>query len=475
MTLELKNEMFRTTKSRTEKEFYDYEFDSKAGGKEMTWKGLYKQLETLLVFSDPGLDLYFDPASYMRNRYRTVLPYVCNRVKLEEDTNHYINASYVSVEKVAHQYIVTQGPMDNTISHFWEMVWEQQTFGIVMLCKCEEKGNEKCAQYWPTKRSGSIIAGVFMIEYLSCEFRGSYRLSSLELNNLETGESRKIFHYHYTSWPDFGVPQSPNVFLRFLMDVRRSGVMKSGVGPVVVHCSAGIGRSGVFTLSDVCISLIENEMTLTTLDITKLLHHMRMQRLGLVQTAEQLRFTYLAILTAAHSMGLSQSISELQREAKNVTGSENECSTLPKLVYVRPAVQDTSTERLLLSQSLFTELECSANFPQPVSGSAVQSQISPSPSMLSLFSIESYSSTGTADNIYTLASPEPTSIQTHSSSPITASLDEEYLMNTTGTETTDTVLVNNVRKRNEKKMKKMTRSWFKRLKHKMLGHTKSYT
>ena len=88
------------------------------------------------------------------------------------------------------------------------------------------------------------------------------------------------------------------------MDVRKSGVMEADVDPVVVHCSAGIGRSGVFTLPNVCLSLIENEKTLDTLNITKLLHSMRFQQLRLVQTAEQLRFTYLAIFTAAHSMGL---------------------------------------------------------------------------------------------------------------------------------------------------------------------------
>ena len=122
MTPDFDKEVCSRTKSLTKK-FFNYEFDLLAGGKEMTWTGLYKHLESLLVFTpNPDLALYFNPESYIRNCYETIIPFISNEVKLEADTNNYINASYVSVKRVSRHYIIIQGPLDNTIPHFWEMV-----------------------------------------------------------------------------------------------------------------------------------------------------------------------------------------------------------------------------------------------------------------------------------------------------------------------------------------------------------------
>ena len=312
-----KIETFCESKSTIEREFHAHEYwcDSKKTG----WKNLFRELEVSLEFTGAELELHYDVECLDRNRYRSILPYKQTRVKLSNTENDYINASFVTLEEVNRSYIVTQGPLENTIDHFWQMVWEQRSVGIVMLCKCVEEDRNKCAHYWPAVGEKAMVTGSYMVECISCDWNSSYCLSSLKLKNLDTEKSRTILHYHYHAWPDFGVPKDPMAFLDFLMDVRRSGVMQPDVGPAVVHCSAGIGRSGVFSLVDACVSWLEAG-GLHTLDIKTLLLHMRKQRLGLIQTPEQLRFSYMTVLNAAHHvLRLVQSISDLDQEIHSFT------------------------------------------------------------------------------------------------------------------------------------------------------------
>ena len=314
-----KIETFCETKSTIEREFHSREYwcDIKKAG----WKNLFRELEVSLEFTGAELELHYDVECLDRNRYRTVLPYKQTRVKLSNTENDYINASFVTLEEpeVNRSYIVTQGPLENTIGHFWQMVWEQRSVGIVMLCKCVEEDMNKCAHYWPAVGEKPMVTGSYMVECISCDRNSSYCLSSLKLKNLDTEKSRTVLHYHYHAWPDFGVPKDPMAFLEFLMDVRRSGVMQPDVGPAVVHCSAGIGRSGVFSLVDVCVSWLEAG-GLHTLDIKAVLLHMRKQRLGLIQTPEQLRFSYMTVLNAAHHvLDLVPSISDINQEIHSFT------------------------------------------------------------------------------------------------------------------------------------------------------------
>ncbi|KAG8323191.1 Tyrosine-protein phosphatase non-receptor type 2 [Homalodisca vitripennis] len=131
---------------------------------------------------------------------------------------------------------------------------------------------------------------------LASETEGPYFTTRiLRLTDVESGSSRDILHFHYTTWPDFGVPQSPTVFLRFLNKVRQSGALAEEVGPAVVHCSAGIGRSGTFCLVDTCLILIKNNGC-DAVKVRDVLLDMRRQRMGLIQTTDQLRFSYLAII-----------------------------------------------------------------------------------------------------------------------------------------------------------------------------------
>ncbi|KAM9851446.1 tyrosine-protein phosphatase non-receptor type 2a isoform 2-T3 [Aulostomus maculatus] len=224
-----------------------------------------------------------------------------SRVKLENSENDYINASLVMVEEAQRAYILSQGPLRNTCGHFWLMIWEQCSKAVIMLNRVIEKGSEKCAQYWPTTEElqMSFTDTGFVVRLLSEEDQSYYTTRVLELQNTKTGESREISHFHYTTWPDFGVPESPASFLNFLFKVQESGSLGPGHGPVVVHCSAGIGRSGTFALVDTCLILMRKRKDPSSVDIQKVLLDMREYRMGLIQTADQLRFSYMAIIEGA--------------------------------------------------------------------------------------------------------------------------------------------------------------------------------
>ncbi|KAI1894102.1 hypothetical protein AGOR_G00112370 [Albula goreensis] len=241
------------------------------------------------------------PENRNRNRYRDVSPYDHSRVKLENSENDYINASLVVVEEAQRNYILTQGPLRNTCGHFWLMIWEQRTKAVIMLNRVIEKGSEKCAQYWPTQeeREMTFRDTQFVVTLLSEDIKSYYTTRVLQLQNTSTGETREILHFHYTTWPDFGVPESPASFLNFLFKVRESGSLTPDHGPAVVHCSAGIGRSGTFSLVDTCLVLMDKRKDPSAVDIQKVLLDMRKYRMGLIQTPDQLRFSYMAVIEGA--------------------------------------------------------------------------------------------------------------------------------------------------------------------------------
>ncbi|XP_030637406.1 tyrosine-protein phosphatase non-receptor type 2a [Chanos chanos] len=241
------------------------------------------------------------PENRNRNRYRDVSPYDHSRVRLENSENDYINASLVVMQEAQRSYILTQGPLRNTCGHFWLMIWEQRSKAVIMLNRLIEKGSEKCAQYWPSaeEREMDFRDTGFRVTLQSQNVKSYYTIRTLELHNTKTGETRDIFHFHYTTWPDFGVPESPASFLNFLFKVRESGSLEAGNGPAVVHCSAGIGRSGTFSLVDTCLVLMEKRKDPSSVDVQKVLLDMREFRMGLIQTPDQLRFSYMAIMEGA--------------------------------------------------------------------------------------------------------------------------------------------------------------------------------
>ncbi|XP_011163432.1 tyrosine-protein phosphatase non-receptor type 1 isoform X4 [Solenopsis invicta] len=246
------------------------------------------------------------PQNKNLNRYRDVAPYDHTRIILKRGVCDYIHANLIRVDHAERQYILTQGPLPNTISHFWLMVWEQNCRAILMLNKVIEKNQIKCHQYFPlddTKPTLTFEDVSIKVDYISKKDSSDYTIRTLRITDLESNDSREILHFHYTTWPDFGVPQRPTAFLRFLADVRKSGALDQNVGPPVVHCSAGIGRSGTFCLVDACLVLIE-KYGLNDLDVRHELLEMRRSRMGLIQTPEQLCFSYAAIIQGAKQLPL---------------------------------------------------------------------------------------------------------------------------------------------------------------------------
>ncbi|KAK5892962.1 hypothetical protein CesoFtcFv8_013302 [Champsocephalus esox] len=263
------------------------------------WQNLYNEIRNQA--SEYPYKVAKLPMNRNLNRYRDVSPFDHSRVKLENSENDYINASLVAMEEAQRAYILSQGPLRNTCGHFWLMIWEQCSRAVLMLNRIIEKGSEKCAQYWPTSEEHpmSFTDTGFVVRLLSEEDQSYYTIRVLALQNTMTGESREIYHFHYTTWPDFGVPESPASFLNFLFKVRESGSLGADQGPAVVHCSAGIGRSGTLALVDTCLVLMDRRKNPSSVDIQKVLLDMREYRMGLIQTPDQLRFSYMAVIEGA--------------------------------------------------------------------------------------------------------------------------------------------------------------------------------
>ncbi|XP_012286933.1 tyrosine-protein phosphatase non-receptor type 2 isoform X2 [Orussus abietinus] len=269
------------------------------------WAVLYQHLRNECGNYDYTCNESKKPQNRHLNRYRDVAPYDHTRITLRKGPCDYINANLVQMERAHRKYILTQGPLSSTAGHFWLMVWEQNSKAVLMLNKVIEKNQVKCHQYWPLEGSSDhtmMFPDVGLkVENISKTESPHYTRRTLRLTDVESGESREILHFHYTTWPDFGVPQSPTAFLQFLTDVRQSGALNQGIGPPVVHCSAGIGRSGTFCLVDTCLVLIE-ENGLNSVNVRDVLMEMRQSRMGLIQTPDQLQFSYAAIIEGAKQL-----------------------------------------------------------------------------------------------------------------------------------------------------------------------------
>ncbi|KFM70585.1 hypothetical protein X975_16446, partial [Stegodyphus mimosarum] len=235
------------------------------------------------------------PENLIKNRYRDISPYDSTRVILLNSSNgDYINASHVHMEiptsGIINRYIATQGPLSNTTSDFWLMVWEQQSTLIVMVTTLMERGRSKCHKYWP-KLYDTLDLGMLRITCIREQESLSFAFREFTLINSENNEERHITHMQYTSWPDHGVPDDASDFLEFVSQVRQNRV--GMVDSTIVHCSAGIGRTGVLILMETAMCLIEANEPVYPLDIVRA---MRDQRAMLIQTTSQYKFVCEAIL-----------------------------------------------------------------------------------------------------------------------------------------------------------------------------------
>ncbi|XP_059957236.1 tyrosine-protein phosphatase non-receptor type 3 isoform X3 [Mesoplodon densirostris] len=272
--------------------------DTLEGSMEQLKKGL-ESGTVLIQFEQlyrkkPGLAITFAklPQNLDKNRYKDVLPYDTTRVLLQRNED-YINASYVNMEvpaaNLVNKYIAAQGPLPHTCAQFWQVVWDQKLSLIVMLTTLTERGRTKCHQYWPYPPE-VMEHGSFHIRCQSEDCTIAYVFREMLVTNTETGEEHTVTHLQYVAWPDHGVPDDSSDFLEFVNYVRSLRVEGE---PVLVHCSAGIGRTGVLVTMETSMCLIERNLPVYPLDIVR---KMRDQRAMMVQTSSQYKFVCEAIL-----------------------------------------------------------------------------------------------------------------------------------------------------------------------------------
>ncbi|XP_065829326.1 uncharacterized protein [Oscarella lobularis] len=238
-----------------------------------------------------------------KNRYMNVLPNPHSAVHLEviddDPTTSYINANYVRGYNMRpREYIATQGPIPSTRDDFWRMIWEQKVTIIVMSTGLIERGRMKCCRYWPdTNHENRMTYGNISVRVVDEKPGSEYIVTTLAARNLfsdeestEDSEERLITHYWFTSWPDFGIPKESGPVLDFLSTIRKEITLSSG--PVLVHCSAGIGRTGTFVAIDMGMQQYDEEGKVDPLMYLCLL---RQDRGGSIQTADQYLFVHEAL------------------------------------------------------------------------------------------------------------------------------------------------------------------------------------
>eukprot|EP00128_Syssomonas_multiformis_P014148 Colp12_sorted_trinity150504_noHs@4060 len=266
------------------------------------------------------VNLARDIRNKSKNRYTDILAYDQTRIVLEHplDGNDYINANLLDGGMAP--YIATQGPLPNTTPDFWQMVWEQNVHHIVMTTRELENGRTKCHKYWPAKGHPLSFNGL-QVETIQ-EEQSQFGWDRTVILTDQAGAKREVFHTQYTTWPDHGVPSSPASFLAF-MDHVRSKYTQAPRGPIVIHCSAGIGRSGTFVVVDICLHRFMESRGQEQISIEDVIKKLRKQRLGMVQMEEQYRFCYLSVLEAAQQR--AQQFVSATESPKNGQGA----STLP--------------------------------------------------------------------------------------------------------------------------------------------------
>ncbi|XP_021234656.1 receptor-type tyrosine-protein phosphatase S isoform X14 [Numida meleagris] len=248
---------------------------------------------------DPGQQFTWEHSNLEvnkpKNRYANVIAYDHSRVILLPIEgivgSDYINANYIDGYRKQNAYIATQGPLPETFGDFWRMVWEQRSATIVMMTKLEEKSRIKCDQYWPGR--GTDTYGMIQVTLLDTIELATFCVRTFSLHKNGSSEKREVRQFQFTAWPDHGVPEYPTPFLAFLRRVKTCN--PPDAGPIVVHCSAGVGRTGCFIVIDAMLERIKHEKTV---DIYGHVTLMRSQRNYMVQTEDQYSFIHDALLEA---------------------------------------------------------------------------------------------------------------------------------------------------------------------------------
>ncbi|XP_010012815.1 PREDICTED: receptor-type tyrosine-protein phosphatase V-like [Nestor notabilis] len=243
------------------------------------------------------------PANVSKNRYPHVLPYDHSRVKLsqvgEDPHSDYINANFMPGYTSQQEFIATQGPLKKTIEDFWRLVWEQNVCNIIMLTVCMENGRVLCDHYWPSE-SAPVSYGQVRIHLLTQSSSEEWTMRKFRLWHTITTPwqeglqaERHVSHLHYTAWPDHGIPESTTSIMTFRELVREHIQSTKDAGPTLVHCSAGVGRTGTFIALDRLLQQMKQEKVVDTFGVV---YALRMNRYLMIQTLSQYIFLHSCIL-----------------------------------------------------------------------------------------------------------------------------------------------------------------------------------
>ncbi|XP_048205148.1 receptor-type tyrosine-protein phosphatase delta isoform X20 [Perognathus longimembris pacificus] len=287
---------------------------------------------------DPGQQFTWEHSNLEvnkpKNRYANVIAYDHSRVLLSAiegiPGSDYVNANYIDGYRKQNAYIATQGSLPETFGDFWRMIWEQRSATIVMMTKLEERSRVKCDQYWPSR--GTETHGLVQVTLLDTVELATYCVRTFALYKNGSSEKREVRQFQFTAWPDHGVPEHPTPFLAFLRRVKTCN--PPDAGPMVVHCSAGVGRTGCFIVIDAMLERIKHEKTV---DIYGHVTLMRAQRNYMVQTEDQYIFIHDALLEAVtcgntevparNLYAYIQKLTQIET-GENVTGMELEFKRL---------------------------------------------------------------------------------------------------------------------------------------------------
>ncbi|XP_033931430.1 receptor-type tyrosine-protein phosphatase kappa isoform X6 [Pseudochaenichthys georgianus] len=262
--------------------------------------GFKEEYESFFEGQSATWDVAKKDQNRTKNRYGNIIAYDHSRVILQpiedDPSSDYINANYIDIwlyrdgyQRPSH-YIATQGPVHETVYDFWRMVWQEQSACIVMVTNLVEVGRVKCYKYWP---DDAEVYGDFKVTFVEVEPLAEYVVRTFTLERRGFNEVREVKQFHFTGWPDHGVPYHATGLLSFIRRVKVSN--PPAAGPIVVHCSAGAGRTGCFIVIDIMLDMAERE---GVVDIYNCVKALRSRRINMVQTEEQYIFIHDAILEA---------------------------------------------------------------------------------------------------------------------------------------------------------------------------------
>ncbi|XP_014801832.1 PREDICTED: receptor-type tyrosine-protein phosphatase V-like isoform X4 [Calidris pugnax] len=310
------------------------------------------------------------PANVSKNRYPHVLPYDHSRVKLsqlgEDPHSDYINANFMPGYTSQQEFIATQGPLKKTIEDFWRLVWEQNVCNIIMLTVCMENGRVLCDHYWPSE-SAPVSYGHIRVHLLSQSSSEEWTMREFKLWHEGIRAERHVSHLHYTAWPDHGIPESTTSIMTFRELVRERIQSTKDAGPTLVHCSAGVGRTGTFIALDRLLQQMKQEKVVDTFGVV---YTLRMNRYLMIQTLSQYIFLHSCILEKI-----------LEEPLLGLSGTERSCP-IPLKSFAQHYAQKATKSHVGFLREYETLLEAVKEEASSATPSSGDQQTHPSSSIL---------------------------------------------------------------------------------------------